>query len=128
MAAGIYALLNVKDVTRTLRFYHALGFKTTRDHMGTFHWGSVWSGDHTLLVFPRKFKGADPAATKWATGNVGRGVLLNLGVKSAKSSFAKAKKAHAKIDMPLDENPWGGHSFTVRDPDGYYVNVSDKFP
>jgi hypothetical protein len=93
----------------------------------TMKWVTIGSGpEHVMMLFLRDFPGADPEDVRWASGDVGKGVLVNLGVPNAQKVHAKAKAAGLKVD-DLEPNPWGGHSFNVADPDGYYLSLSDRF-
>jgi hypothetical protein len=80
------------------------------------------------MLFPRDFAGADPEDVAWASGEVGKGVLLNVGVPNAAKTHALAKKAGLAGDAELMPNPWGGQAFMIADPDGYYLMVTDRFP
>lgn len=132
MASGIFTILNVANLDRSIAFYKGLGLKTRIDSapMGelTMRWLTVTSGpEHALMLFEREFPGADPEDVAWASGDVGKGVLVNIGVPNAQKTHAAAKAAGGKPE-DLMPNPWGGHSFNVADPDGYYLNLSDRFP
>lgn len=132
MANGILNILNVADLQRTFAFYKGLGLRTSKASMdmgGTpMSWVNVTSGpQHAMMFFERDFEGADPEDVKWASGEVGKGVLVNVGVPNAKKTHAAAKALGAK-PTDLTPNPWGGQSFQVADPDGYYLMLTDKFP
>jgi predicted enzyme related to lactoylglutathione lyase len=132
MASGAFPLLNVSDLDRAAKFYGALGLKAKIDSVEmdgvTMRWAIVEAGGApALMLTPRDFPGADPEDVKWASGDVGKGVLVNLGVPSAKRTHAKAQAAGA-TPSDLMANPWGGHSFQVAEPDGYYVGITDRLP
>lgn len=133
MANGIFNILNVADLERSHAFYKGLGFKTKAQSMsmggdgGEMRWVDVKSGDaHSMTLMPREFEGADPEDVAWASGEVGKGVLLNVGVANAARVHEKAIAMGAKPEA-LEENPWGGRAFMVADPDGYYLMVTDRF-
>lgn len=133
MASGIFVILNVDNIDKSLEFYRGLGLKAKIESqemgaMGTMRWVTVASGaEHTMMLFNRNFEGADPEDVAWASGNVGKGVLINVGVANAAKAHEAAKKLGAEVE-DLTPNPWGGQSFNVADPDGYYLNLSDRFP
>ena len=133
MAHGVYPILNVADLDRSRAFYKGLGLKVAEDAMPmgpdfTMRWITVTAGDdHAFRLFPREFPGADPEDVAWASGDVGKGVLVNVGVPNAARTHAKAEESGAD-PAPLEPNPWGGHAFMLRDPDGYYLMVTDKWP
>lgn len=134
MAHGVYVVLNVSDLDRSHAFYKGLGLPVRVESMPmgpdfTMRWVVVEAGrDHAFRLFLRDFPGADPEDVAWASGEVGKGVLLNVGVPDARKTFAAANASGAPIEYPLEENPWGGHAFMVRDPDGYVVMLTDSFP
>ncbi|HWG90062.1 MAG TPA: VOC family protein [Candidatus Thermoplasmatota archaeon] len=129
MASGIHPLLNVSDIDRTIAFYKGLGLRTKKDSMGQMTWAMVESGEGRMLFFP-KDGNPDLSAEdrEWLAGPIGRGVLINIGVPKAARAFEKAQALGATIDYPLSDNPWGGQGFTLVDPDGYVVHLSDRFP
>lgn len=131
MASGITPLINVSNLDKSTEFYKGLGFKVRKDTQDTMTWSVVTSGEDELILYPKTQRPdmEQPEDTdNWLKGELGKGLVLMLGVGDAKKRFEKAKEIRASIEMPLDENPWGGHSFRVVDPDGYVLSISDKFP
>lgn len=133
MAHGVYPLLNVADLDRSLAFYKGLGLRASMTSMPmgetTMRWVTVTAGeDHALRIFQRDFEGADPEDVAWASGEVGKGVLLNIGVPNARRAYEKAKALGVAKGVALEPNPWGGSAFMLADPDGYYLMITDRFP
>lgn len=131
MAKGLWVVLNVDNVDKSLEFYRSLGLKTASESQGPMSWGTVTATpDCGLVLWNKNTLGPDqPADTRaWLTGELGKGVLLTLGVPNAEKLWAKAQAVRATVDQPLREQEWGGREFTVVDPDGYVVNISDRFP
>lgn len=131
MANGIYPLINVSNLDKTLEWYKGIGLKVNREVMGPMEYGNVVSGEGSMLLFPKDGTPTrpQPADTQaWLSGELGKGVMLQIGVPNAKRSWEKAQAMMIDVDEPLTENPWGGFGFRVVDPDGYVVAVSDKFP
>ncbi len=131
MAKGVFPLVNVSNLDKSLEFYGGLGLKTRRETEGPMAWGTVLSGDGAMLVVPKDIEPQmeQPADTRaWLTGELGKGVLIQFGVANAEKAWAKAQELRATVDAALQEQPWGGMGFRVVDPDGYVIAVSDKFP
>ena len=133
MANRIFNILNVSDLDKSFAFYKGLGLKTTEESMPmspefSMRFATVSAGkEHSMMLFARDFPGADPADVAWASGDVGKGILVNVGVPNAAKTHAAAKASGAKPGG-LQPNPWGGQAFTVADPDGYFLMITDKFP
>ena len=131
MAKGLWVVLNVDNVDKSLEFYKAIGLKGAREAQGPMSWGVVRASDDAGLVLWNKNDLApDQAADTraWLSGELGKGVVLTLGVPNAARLWEKAQAARVPVDQPLRAQEWGGHEFTVVDPDGYVVNLSDRFP
>lgn len=129
-------MLNVDNVEKSTEYYKALGLKTRLDHMDDMPgmpsapMGSVETSDSGLILWSKHLIPDDqPADTKaWVTGELGKGVLLTIGVPNAQKVWANAQKLRATIESPLEAQPWGGHGFNIVDLDGYVLNITDKFP
>ncbi|HEX2022284.1 MAG TPA: VOC family protein [Candidatus Thermoplasmatota archaeon] len=133
MAKGLWVVLNVDNVEKSVEFYKRLGLKAGTASMGPMTWGYVntTSPDAGLVLWNKNATPPDPqpADTRaWLSGELGKGVVLTLGVPNAQKTWEKAQAAGAAVDQPLEGQPWGGQSFTLVDPDGYVVSFQDKFP
>ena len=136
MAKGLWTVLNVDNVEKSVEFYKGLGLKTSLEWMDIpgmprAPMGSVEAGGESGLVLWNKniVPPDQPADTKaWVSGELGKGVLFTIGVANAQKLWTNAQKVRAEVEQPLREQPWGGREFTVVDLDGYVINVSDKFP
>ncbi|HVL48581.1 MAG TPA: VOC family protein [Candidatus Thermoplasmatota archaeon] len=130
MASGITPVLNVSSVEKSAEFYRGLGLKIKRESMGGMSWSTVRSGDAALLLFPKDAipEGAPADTAAWLSGELGKGVLISIGVANAKRAWEKAQAMRANVDQPIEANPWGGQSFMLTDPDGYAIQVSDRWP
>lgn len=130
LANGISPLLNVSSLDKSIEWYKGLGLKTTRGSESGMEWGTVVSGPGVLMLFPKdKIVDGQPADTSaWLQGELGKGVLLTIGVPNARKTWEKAQAMRASVDVPLQEEPWGGWSFHLVDPDGYVIGFADKFP
>lgn len=131
MAKGLWVILNVENVDKSLEFYKTLGLKAKRESQGEMAWGTVYAApDAGLVLWNKNVMGPDqPADTRaWLSGELGKGVLVTVGVPNAERVWAKAQAARVTVDQPLRAQEWGGKEFTVVDPDGYVLNVTDRFP
>lgn len=130
LAKGIHPLINVSNLDKSLEFYKGIGLKTSKETAGDMTWGSVSSGDASLMLYPKAVLAPhQPADTHaWLSGDLGKGVVISVGVPNATKLFEKAKSFGATIDQPLNDAPWGGKEFMVNDPDGYVIAFQDKFP
>jgi len=136
MAKGLWPVINVDNVEKSVEWYNGVGLKATVEDMdmpgsppgGKF--GMIDGGDWGVIIWNKHMVPPDqPEDTKaWVSGDLGKGVLFTFGVPNAKNAWAKAQKIRAEVDTPLEAQPWGGHGFNVVDPDGYVVNITDKFP
>lgn len=134
-AKGLWVVLNVDNVEKSVEFYKGLGLKVKAETMempgvGVATMGTLEMGDSGLIFWGKHNVPADqPADTKaWVSGELGKGVLVTLGVRDATKLWPNAQKIGAQIESPLEAQPWGGHGFNLVDLDGYVVNVTDKFP
>jgi uncharacterized glyoxalase superfamily protein PhnB len=136
MAKGLWPVLNVDNVEKSVEFYNGIGVKAKVEAMEmpgmpSTTYGSIeLTNDAGIILWNKHNVPPDqPEDTKaWVSGDLGKGVLLTIGVPNAQKAWASAQKIRAEVDTPLEPQPWGGHGFNVVDPDGYVVNVTDKFP
>jgi catechol 2,3-dioxygenase-like lactoylglutathione lyase family enzyme len=132
MAKGFWVILNVGNVDKSVEFYKGLGLKAARESGDGMEWGTVTTSlsDAGIVLWPKSALGPGqaPDTMAWLSGELGKGVLIGLGVPNARKTWERAQASHATIDTPLREQEWGGHEFNVVDPDGYVLNVTDKFP
>ena len=123
---GLTPMLVVRDVMLSSAWYVEL-FGFVSGHGGHyFEQLLAPDGSIELMLHHREFK-AHPGMTDPCEGTPGRGVLLYLHTEDAQAVFERARSMGADC---LDEphlNP-NAHSieFTVRDPDGYPISVSQR--
>lgn len=136
MAKGLWIVLNVDNVDKSAEFYKALGLKARVDSMempgvGMASMGTIETGEDSGLVLWNKnvVPPDQPADTRaWVSGELGKGVLVGIGVPNAQKVWANAQKLRAQVEQPLEAQPQGGHAFTIVDLDGYVLNIMDKWP
>jgi len=118
-------MLNVKDVSRSLKFYKSLGFETRWKWKGGDkrpEYAGVGIGDAVIALgrIPTGRRARDKDYSNWVSTPLGAGVIVTVELKSVDKIYRRAKKAGAPIDSPLSERPYGT-AFMVTDPDGYVV-------
>lgn len=132
MAKGLWTILNVDNLDKSVEFYKALGLKAGKESQGPMTWGYVNGGstDTGLVLWNKHEIGPGQAddTRAWLSGELGKGVMISLGVANARRLYEKAQSARVTVEQPLREQEWGGFEFTVNDPDGYVVNLTDRFP
>ena len=126
MKAEISVMFNVKDVDRSLSFYRSLGFTSRwqwRMDDGKLAYAGVGLGG-AVIALGRITSGGGGGEysgyRKWVSSPLGAGVIINIELRGVERLYAKAKKAHVKIESRLREWPYGT-AFTINDPDGYVV-------
>jgi catechol 2,3-dioxygenase-like lactoylglutathione lyase family enzyme len=131
MAKGLWPVLNVENVDKSIEFYKLLGLRAKKETAMDMTWGSVTvSDDAGLTLWNRRQTGPNqdqPDLQSWLSGDLGKGVLVTIGIPNAKKVWDKVSNM-VPVDQALREEPWGGRSFSVVDPDGYVVSLMDKFP
>ena len=117
--------LAVKDIAASLRFYNdVLGFETTfsmPDDTGTLVHGSVKRGDVEIMF------GRIDMTDAHDQKPLGLGVSLYTTVADSEdidALFAHARAAGATIVSEPTDQFWGHRDWTVADPDGYRIVVS----
>lgn len=130
MAKGLSVVLNVSNVDKSVEFYRNLGLKVQQETMMGTQFGVIPTADTSVVLWPKGdvAPGQAPDTAAWVSGELGKGVLMTLGVPKVPKLWEKAQAMRAEIDQPLRDQEWGGKEFTVVDPDGYVVNFTDKFP
>lgn len=130
MAKGLWPVLNVANIEKSTEFYKALGFRTKIEEAPGMRWGNLDLGNTGLVFWPKdNVAPGQPADTQaWLSGELGKGVMFTLGVPNAEKTWEKVKSQRFHVDSPLRNQEWGGREFTLVDPDGYVVNITDKFP
>ena len=135
MAKGLWPVINVDNVEKSVEFYKAIGLKTKVEMMEMpgmppAAMGTIETGDSGIIVWSKHVVPPDqPADTRaWVSGDLGKGVLFTIGVPNAQKLWTNAQKLRAEIDQPYEAQPWGGGGFNFVDLDGYVFNVTDKFP
>lgn len=116
--------LFVDDVERSTRFYEVLGFEVAH-RKASDGYTTLRNGDVVVALSPLPgwlplswlgFLRLPPIGTE----------IVFYPDSLAEAREALAKAGHAPGEIALQ--PWGDRDFCVRDPDGYYVRVSEGAP
>ena len=118
--------LGVTNMNRSLKFYRALGFKTSVSEENP---GIVFfqSDGVTLALYPRAglAEDIDPANPPQGEGFSGITLAYNTREQGdVDKIIALAAQAGGKIVKPPQRVFWGGYSGYFSDPDGYYWEVT----
>jgi catechol 2,3-dioxygenase-like lactoylglutathione lyase family enzyme len=124
--AEISVMFNVKDVDRSVKFYHSLGFGTRwawKGDDGSLSYAGVGIGGAVIAlgkIWEGEGGGEYGDYQKWVKGPLGGGVIVNVELRGVEKLYARAKKAKVTIESRLRKWPYGT-AFTINDPDGYVV-------
>ncbi len=118
--------LGVKDVSRSLKFYRDLGFRTSvTDENPPIVF--FQNGGSALALYPRDKLAEDINEENPPQGQGFGGITLafNTGTQDGVDQMMKqAEAAGAKIIKQPQRVFWGGYSGYFTDPDGYYWEVA----
>ena len=125
---GLVPMVVVRDVAASSAWYVGLfGFVSGR---GGHHFERLLTPDGSveLMLHHREFK-AHPGMTDPCEGTPGRGVLLYFYTEDARAVFERAQAMGADLlDEPHVNPNARTMEFTLRDPDGYPLSVSQHLP
>ena len=115
-------LIVVKDVPASSRWYQEV-LGVSGGHGGD-EFEMIMEGGTLLLMLHHRDFGEHPAITD-PSGGPGAGVLIYFGVDDVKPVFDRARAMGAEIIDEPRENPKArAVEFSLKDPDGYAVTVS----
>ncbi len=117
------AMLVVGDVEASSRWYQQL-LGLTGAHGGK-EFEMLMAGDRLQLMLHHRDAAEHPAIPDPEGGSAGRGVLLYFSVDDVEAVFDRARAMEAELLDEPHENPKAGAvEFSLRDPDGYALTVS----
>lgn len=118
-------MIVVRDVEASSRWYQEL-LGLTSGHGGKEFEMLMGDGRLQLMLHHRGFV-EHPASTDPREGESGRGVLLYFSVSAVDEVFERAGKMGADmIDEPHENPNARALEFSLRDPDGYAISVSQR--
>ena len=125
---GLTPMLVVRDVAASSAWYVKL-FGFASGHGGDeFEMLMGPGGSLELMLHHRVFE-AHPGMTDPEEGTPGRGVLFYYRTEDAQAVFDRARAMGADcLDEPHLNPNARSIKFTLRDPDGYPISISQRFP
>jgi catechol 2,3-dioxygenase-like lactoylglutathione lyase family enzyme len=125
----LWTIVGVADVPASLTWYQAL-FGQPHTSPAHDHFGQLVDADGTVLLCLHGW-GAHEHPTLLSPGNAtpGNGLLLFFRVDNFEPALARARTLAAQLEEEPHTNPnTGTREFSLRDPDGYYVTLSEARP
>lgn len=122
----IWTIIGVEDVARSFRWYQALfGQRETRPAHD--HFGQILDADGTVLLCLHQWGAHEhPTLTSPDAATPGNGLLLFFRVDDYEAALDRARSLVGRLEEEPSRNPnTGTMEFTLRDPDGYCVMISD---
>lgn len=118
-----YPMLVVRDVPASSRWYQEL-FGVTSAHGGD-EFEMLMAGHDLILTLHHRDIDEHPVISDPAGGGPGRGVLLYFSVDDVQAYYDRARAMGADLADEPHENP-KAHAveFSLRDPDGYAMTIS----
>ncbi|HEV8591999.1 MAG TPA: VOC family protein [Pyrinomonadaceae bacterium] len=121
-----WTIIAVKDVASSFRWYQSLLglLKTVPAHK---YFGQILDTDGTVLLCLHAWgEHEHPSLTSPDRAEPGNGLLLFLRVDDYETSLVNARKLVERLEEEPSLNPsTGTMEFSLRDPDGYYVTISE---
>jgi catechol 2,3-dioxygenase-like lactoylglutathione lyase family enzyme len=122
----LWTIIGVADVTRSTAWYQSLlGLPNVAPAHDYF--GQVLDADGTVLICLHAWGHHDhPSLVKPAGAESGNGLLLFFRLASFDEAVLRARALVTALEEEAHINPnTGAREFALRDPDGYYVMVSE---
>jgi catechol 2,3-dioxygenase-like lactoylglutathione lyase family enzyme len=121
-----WTIVGVKDVPLSFHWYQALfGQPATRP--GHDYWGQICDGDGTVLLCLHQWGSHDhPSLMSPKNAPPGNGLLLFFRVDDFDMVLRRARTVVSRLDEEPHVNAaTGTREFALRDPDGYWIKISE---
>ncbi|MEO7157189.1 MAG: VOC family protein [Vicinamibacterales bacterium] len=121
----IWTIIGVGDVAKSCEWYQSLlGQPLTQPSHD--HFGQILDTDGTVLLSLHQWGAHEhPSLTSPGAATPGNGLLLFFRVDDFERSLQRARVLVTRFDEEPHENPnTRTVEFSLRDPDGYYVTIS----
>lgn len=122
----IWTIIGVSDVPNSFKWYQSLFGQpeTGPDHA---HFGQIVDSDGTVLLCLHQWGAHEhPSLMSRGDATPGNGLLLFFRVDDFDMSLKRARALVARLEEEPHANPNTRTSeFSLRDPDGYYVTISE---
>jgi len=121
-----WTIIGVENVARSFRWYQSL-FGQPASNPAHDYFGQIHDSDGTVLLCLHQWSAHDhPTLASPETAEPGNGLLLFFRVDDFDETLKRARRMVAELEEEPNINPATGTlEFALRDPDGYYVMVSD---
>ena len=115
-------MVMVADVPASARWYREL-LVAENDH-GREDFDQIVSGSNVLLMLHCVSEGEHGLTVPRRNERLGVGFALWISMDDLDGAFARAKRLEAEILVEPWDNPRAGwREFSIRDPDGYTINL-----
>jgi catechol 2,3-dioxygenase-like lactoylglutathione lyase family enzyme len=121
-----WTIIGVADVARSLEWYQSL-FGQPHTRPAHDHFGQIADTDGTVLLCLHQWGAHEhPPLSSPDRAQPGNGLLLFFRVDDFDATLLRARALVAGLEEEPNVSPSTGTSeFALRDPDGYYVMISD---
>ena len=122
----IWTIIGVRDVPGSFKWYQSL-FGQPETPPAHTHFGQILDTDGTVLLSLHEWGAHEhPSLTSPDAAMPGIGLLLFFRVDDFEMSLQRARALVAHFEEEPHENPnTQTMEFSLRDPDGYYVTISE---
>jgi len=124
-----WTIIGVRDVRGSFKWYQSLfGQRETRP--GHDYFGQILDADGTVLLCLHQWGAHEhPTLMSPDTASSGNGLLLFFRVDDYETTLNRARALVDRFEEEPHVNPnTQTREFSVRDPDGYYVTISEVTP
>ena len=124
-----WTIIGVSDVPGSFKWYQLL-FGQREIAPGHDHWGQIVDTDGTVLLCLHQWGAHEhPTLMSPDDGKPGNGLLLFFRVDDYETTLNRARALVDRFEEEPHVNPnTQTREFSVRDPDGYYVTISEVTP
>jgi catechol 2,3-dioxygenase-like lactoylglutathione lyase family enzyme len=121
-----WTIIGVRDVSKSFRWYQSL-FGRPETSPAHDDFGQVVDADGTVLLCLHQWGAHEhPSLRSPDEATPGNGLLLFFRVDDYETCLTRARALVDRFDEEPNRNPsTGTMEFSIRDPDGYHVTISD---
>lgn len=120
-----WTIIGVGDVARSFSWYQSL-FGQPQGRPAHDYWGQILDTDGTVLLCLHQWGAHDHPSLASPDPAPGNGLLLFFRVDDFDAALRRARLLVTGLEAEPQMNPQTGtREFTLRDPDGYYVMLSE---
>ncbi|WP_223668790.1 VOC family protein [Kangiella shandongensis] len=121
-----WTIIGVADVTKSYRWYQSL-FGQPESDPAHDYFGQILDDDGTVLICLHRWGDHEhPSLTSPHSATPGNGLLLFFRVDDFDETLSRARQLVSELEAEPQINPaTSTKEFALRDPDGYYVMVSE---